>query len=119
MEVLIEDRDWYLSRIFFITRLEKNRAPGIRVVNGPLYQPRMIHERDEAFDEMRIGRGNQNTQSKTCISAALTTTDPKSNDLGPKSSRRGDKPATNPLSYGMTLSHSNKTNSLVLWPHCL
>jgi hypothetical protein len=39
---------------------------------------------------------------KTCPSATLSTTNPIWPDLGSNPGRRGEKPATNFLSYGMT-----------------
>jgi hypothetical protein len=53
-----------------------------------------------------IGRGNQSALGKTCPSAALSTTNPTWPDPGTNQGRRGAKPATNRLSYGMANCYS-------------
>jgi hypothetical protein len=47
-----------------------------------------------------INRENGRTRRQTCPSANLSTTNPKWIDWGAKPGLRGDRPATNPLSYG-------------------
>jgi hypothetical protein len=45
-------------------------------------------------------QGRQKYWEKTCLSATLSTTNPKWPDLGSNPGPRGGKPATNRLSYG-------------------
>jgi hypothetical protein len=55
---------------------------------------------------MKIGRGNRSTWRKTCLSAALSITNPTCcQDVNP--GRRGGKPANNRLSYGTTYIFNN------------
>jgi hypothetical protein len=53
------------------------------------------------FGGMKIGRGNRSTRKKTCTSATLSTINPTWPDPGLNPGRRGEKPATNRLSYGV------------------
>jgi hypothetical protein len=64
---------------------------GTSATVGLLYQPRIIDDDDYgAVGGMRIGRGNRSTRRK-----------PAPVPLGSNPGRRGGKPATNRLSYGM------------------
>jgi hypothetical protein len=77
----------------------------LRPLFGLWYQPLTIDDVGcEAVGGMRIGRGNRSTSysEKTCPSATLPTTNPTWPYPGSNSGRRGGKPATNRLSYGMT-----------------
>jgi hypothetical protein len=62
---------------------------------------------------MWSSRWNENWQGKpkysekTCPSATLSTTNPTSPDVGSNLGCRGGKPATNRLSYGMTLGRTS------------
>jgi hypothetical protein len=53
-------------------------------------------------------RGNPKNSRKTCLSATLSTTNPTWTDLGTNPGRRGEKPATNRLSY-VTTSNTHVT----------
>jgi hypothetical protein len=66
---------------------------GSAATTGLLYQPQMIHD-DECgpVGGMRIGRGNRSTRRKPAPGPLCPP------DLG----RRGEKPATNRLSYSKT-----------------
>jgi hypothetical protein len=46
---------------------------------------------------------NRRTRRKTCLSATLSTTNPTWIDQGANPGLRGDRPATNHLSHGVTL----------------
>lgn len=61
-------------------------------VIGRLYQPEIIY--DDEYGE--VG----GIKIDTCLSATLSTENPKWPDLGPNPHRRGEKPGTNRLSYG-------------------
>jgi hypothetical protein len=65
MEIHIKGRERYISASSLsVMAWSATASLGTWDVNGPLYQPRMIHERNEASAGMRIGRGNQNNQRK-------------------------------------------------------
>jgi hypothetical protein len=49
---------------------------------------------------MKLTGENRSTRGKTCPSATLSTTNPTWTDPGMKSGLRGERPATNRLSYG-------------------
>jgi hypothetical protein len=72
---------------------------------------------------MNEWQGKQKYSEKTCLSAALCTTDPTWFDPGLNPSRRGRKPETIRLSYGTTKFHSmfripenvSEQHKLILW----
>jgi hypothetical protein len=59
-------------------------------------------------------RGNRRTRRKTCHNAVLSTTNPISPDLSSNASRRGGKPATNRMSYGMAYNQRIKLSDYAL-----
>jgi hypothetical protein len=66
-----------------------------------IWRSQIISDGDcRAIGGMKIGRGNRNTRRKTCPSATLSTTNPTWPDPGSNPGCRGEKPATNRLSYG-------------------
>jgi hypothetical protein len=79
----------------------------VHLVRGPLtgllYQPRMWSSRwNENW------QGKPKYSEKTCPSTTLSTTDPTSSELGSNPGRRGEKPATNRLSYGAAFAPLHK-----------
>jgi hypothetical protein len=69
---------------------------------GLLYQPQMTDDGDcGAIGGMWIGRGNRCTRRKPAPVLLLSTTNPTWPDPGSNPGRRGGKPATNRLRYGM------------------
>jgi hypothetical protein len=79
---------------------------GTSATNWPMYQPWMIDDDDDdecgAVRGMRIGRGNRSTRKKPAPVPLCPPQIP--HDLGSNPGRRGGKPTTNRLSYGMALS---------------
>jgi hypothetical protein len=71
---------------------------------GLLYQPKMTDDGDcGAIDGMKIGKGNRSTWRKPAHCATLSTTNPTRPNPCSNPGRRGGKPATSRLSYGMAL----------------
>jgi hypothetical protein len=92
-------RRWYL---FFILSGVRLSPLGTETINWPIVQPQMIDDGDcGAIGGMKSGRENQSTRRKP---ATLPTTNPIWPNRGSNPGRRGGKPATNRLSYGMTLT---------------
>jgi hypothetical protein len=76
---------------------------GNAATTGLLYQPQMIDDGDcGAISGLNTDRGNS---VKTCPSATLSTTNPTCPDPGSNPGRRGEKPATNRLSYSTAYVH--------------
>jgi hypothetical protein len=79
---------------------------GTAATTGLLYQPRMM------WGWLWINWWNEDWQAKpkysekTCPSATLSTTNPTWLDPGLNPGRRGEKPATNRLSYGAALQRA-------------
>jgi hypothetical protein len=64
----------------------------------PIYQSWIIYADDcEAISEMHEWQGKPKYWKKTCLSAALSTTDPTLLDPGSNPGRRDWNPATNRL----------------------
>jgi hypothetical protein len=61
-----------------------------------------------------IWQGKPKYSEKTCSSATLSTTNPTWRDPGSNPGRRGGKPATNRLSYGVALPASSKCTYVCL-----
>jgi hypothetical protein len=75
---------------------------------GPLTGSLSIYPPDDTWVNMEqrwndADRGNRKTRRKACHSAPLSTTNPTMTDLGANPGLRGEKPATNSLSYGTAL----------------
>jgi hypothetical protein len=73
-----------------------------RLLTDLLYQPRTIDDAFQTVGGMRIGKGNRSTCRKPA-QIILSTTNPTRLDLGSIPGRRGGKPATNRLHYGVTI----------------
>jgi hypothetical protein len=92
-------------KIFFIILSGVRLSPcGTEATSGLLYQPQMTYDGDcRATGGMRICRGNRSTRRKS-TRVTLSTTKPTWPDPGSNPGHRGEKPATNHLSYGAALS---------------
>jgi hypothetical protein len=64
----------------------------------------MIDDECGAVGGMKNWKGKPKYSEKTCPSATLCTTKTTRLDLGSNQGRRGEKPATNRLSYGAALA---------------
>jgi hypothetical protein len=73
---------------------------GTAAANGPIVHPQGDTRVNIEQQWNHIDRGNRRTRRKTCPSATLCTTNPTRTDLGENPHLRGEKPATNHLSYG-------------------
>ena len=66
---------------------------------------------------MKLTEENRTTRGKTCLSATLSTTNPKRTNPGLNSDLRGERPATNRLSRGTAQFNyvTNETVAQVQW----
>jgi hypothetical protein len=79
----------------------------MRPLTDPLSIPQMIHEWIWSSGGMTLSGENRRTRLKTCPITSLSTANPTWTDLGANLGLRGEKPATNRLSYGRPFSAIN------------
>lgn len=72
---------------------------GTETRTGLLSNPQIIHEQIWSIGGMRLGWRSRNTRTKTCPSVTSSIKNPIWTDLGANWGLRGEKPATNGLSY--------------------
>jgi hypothetical protein len=77
----------------------------MRPLTVPLSIPQMIHEWMWSSDGKILTGENRRTRRKTCPSATSSTKNHKWTVLGAKPGLRGEKPATNSLSYGTAVDN--------------
>jgi hypothetical protein len=69
---------------------------------------------DEEFGKMKIGRGNRSTRRKPAPAPLCPPQIPLDETRGANPGSRGEKPATNRLSYGATFHiYVNRVSSLL------
>jgi hypothetical protein len=77
----------------------------LRPLTDPLSIPQMIHEWIWSSGGMILTGENRKNGRKTCPNATLSIINPTGTDLVASPGLRGEKPATNRLSYGAAVFH--------------